>query len=72
MIYKWNVHIGNSDLGTASIFLDTEDQTSWASQELLATPGTLVSDFIAQISANDSILIQQCLDQAAQIYVYND
>ena len=55
------------DLGTASIFLDTEDQISWASETLLATPGTLVSDFIAQLSANDSILEQQCLDRAAQI-----
>ena len=60
---------GIGDFGTASIFLDTEDQISWASEKLLATPGTLVSDFIAQISANDSILIQQCLDQAAQIHM---
>ena len=62
-----SLDLGIGDLGTASIFLDTEDQISWASQNLLATPGNLVSDFIAQISANDSISIQQCLDQAAQI-----
>ena len=59
------------DLGTASIFLDTEDQISWASEKLLATPGSLVSDFIAQISANDSILVQEYLDQAAQIHIGN-
>lgn len=64
-----SLDLGIGDLGTASIFLDTEDQISWASEKLLGTPGTLVSDFIAQISANDSILIQQCLDQAAQIHV---
>jgi hypothetical protein len=57
------------DLGTASIFLDTKDQISWSSEKLLATPGTFVSDFIAQISANDSILVQQYLDQAAQIHM---
>ena len=64
-----SLDLGIGDFGAASIFLDTEDQISWASEKLLATPGTLVSDFIAQISANDSILIQQCLDQAAQIHM---
>ena len=64
-----SLDLGIGDLGTTSIFLDTEDQISWASEKLFATPGSLVSDFIAQISANDSILIQQYLDQAAQIHM---
>jgi hypothetical protein len=64
-----SLDLGIGDIGTASIFFDTEDQISWASEKLLATPGTLVSDFIAQISSNDSILIQQYLDQAAQIHM---
>ena len=64
-----SLDLGIENLGTASIFLDTEDQISWASERILATPGTLVSDFIAQISANDSILAQQYLDQAAQIHM---
>ena len=63
-----SLDLGIGDLGPASIFLDTEDQISWASEKL-ATPGTLVSDFIAQISANDSILTQQCLGQAAPIHM---
>jgi hypothetical protein len=64
-----SLDLGIGDLGTASIFLDTEDQISWASEKLLAAPGTLVSHFISQLSANDSILERQYLDQAAQIHM---
>ena len=68
-----SLDLDTGDLGTASIFLDTGDQISWASEKLLATPGSIVpvSDFIAQISANDSILVQEYLDQAAQIHIGN-
>lgn len=62
-----SLDLGIGDLGTASIFLDTEDQISCASEKLLATPGTLVSDLVAQLSANNLIFKQQCLDRAAQI-----
>lgn len=46
-----SLELGLGDLGTTSMFLDTEDQMSWAFEKLSATP---MSHFITQLSASSS------------------
>jgi hypothetical protein len=56
-----SLDLGVGDLGTASMFLDTQNQISWAFEKL-PTP---VFDFIAQLSTSDSISKQTCPDSAS-------
>ena len=67
-----SLELGLADLGTASNLVDAEGQVSWAFDELPATPGRFVSDFITQLSASDSTLKQTavsnelCLDNTSK------
>ena len=66
-----SLDLGVGDPGTASMFLDMEDQISWTFEKF-PTPRALVSDFITQLSASDPILKQVCLNSAphaAQIHM---
>ena len=70
-----SLKLGLGDLGTTSMILDTEARISWAFEKLPATPETLTSGLITQLSASDSTLRQTAvfgeigLDSAFQIPV---